>query len=92
MQTQGIPGSLDLPRCGSRNFISILAGVRGSVAEEPAFTLTDRMDLCRSQPRGSQALHNQSAINGVSGCGRILNVNCCKVLIKPIDLPDNCNR
>lgn len=34
---QGIPGSLDLPHCGSGNFISILAGVRGSVAEESAF-------------------------------------------------------
>lgn len=39
-----------------------------------------------------QPLHNQSAINGVSGCGRILNVNCCKVLITPIDLLDNCNQ
>lgn len=53
---------------------------------------TDRMDPCHSQPQGSQASHNQSAINGVSGCGRILNVNCCKVLITPIDLLDNCNQ
>lgn len=32
-----IPGSLDLHRCASGNLVSILARVRGPVAEESAF-------------------------------------------------------
>lgn len=61
--------------------------------QRPAFTLTDRRN--GSEPFGAAGLpasYNQSAINGVSGCGRILNVNCCKVSITPIDLPDNCSQ
>lgn len=54
--------------------------------------LTDKIDPCQSQLQGFQPLHDQSAINGVSGCGRILNVNCCKVLITSIDFLDNCNQ
>lgn len=54
--------------------------------------LTDKIDPCHSQLQGFQPFHNQSAINGVSGCGRILNGNCCKVLITSIDFLDNCNQ
>lgn len=66
---------------------TVLAGVRGSAAEQSASIWPTPMDSCHSQLQGFQSLHNQSAINWVSGCGRILNVNCCKVLITPIDSP-----